>query len=109
VAAEGLAHLRDLLRAQAQLAVLSSGVIHVENPLGMPLAARALGTAAAVKGSALQQGAAQEVAGTRECGGKSVAFPVDAITCHLYRRYIADKNLSTYFYRKCLCKCSWHY
>ena len=44
----------------------------------MPFATSALGTAAAVKGRALEEGAAQDIAATRERGSKLIlGMPVD--------------------------------
>src|SRR6202051_2746828 len=85
IALQSLAHLRDLLRPQAQLAVLCARIVHVENPLRITLATRAFGTTTAVKGGAFEQGAAQNIAGLDEGGGKSISFPGGVPTCHPYR------------------------
>jgi hypothetical protein len=49
----------------------------------MPLAADALGTTTAVKGSALEEGAAQDIAAMNELGSKFIPFLGGALTCHL--------------------------
>ena len=82
---QSFAHLRNLFRPQTQLAGLGSGVVHIEDPLRMPLAAHALGTTTAMKGSALEEGAAQDIATMVECGGKFIPFLHGSVTCHLYK------------------------
>src|SRR5262245_27890136 len=82
---QSLAYLRDLFRTQTQLAGLCASVVDIEDPLRMPLAARALGTAIAVKGSALEERAAQDIAARMQCGGKFIPFLGGAFTCHLLR------------------------
>ena len=81
---ERFAYLRDLFGAQAQLAILRTWIIHIEDPLGMAFAACAFGAAGAVKGGALEEGSAQDIAAVEGCG-EFVPFPNGALTCHLYR------------------------
>ncbi len=56
------AHLRDLFGMERELAVLGAGIVDVENPLQMPLAAGAggAGNRGRVEGVAFQERAAQE-------------------------------------------------
>ena len=52
---ERLANLRNLVGTQADLAVLSAGITHRENPERMALAAGALGASRGVMDGALEQ------------------------------------------------------
>jgi hypothetical protein len=76
VVAELVAHLRQLVVAQADLTVLAAGIVHVQDPLGGPAprpAPRAtLRTALGVEGLAMQQGAAEHVAEVGELGEEAV-------------------------------------
>jgi hypothetical protein len=82
---KSFAHLRDLGWAQTQLAGLSAGIVHIEDPLGMPLAAQALGTASGMEGGALEEGTAQDIAAMIQGGSKFIPFLDGALTFHLYR------------------------
>jgi hypothetical protein len=85
---QGFAHLGSLIGAEAQLPGFTAGIIHVEDPLGMALAAGALGAAAGVMDGALEQGAAEDATQAAESGGELVPVADGLRTCHLYRWYI---------------------
>jgi hypothetical protein len=85
VVAQPLAHLRNLFAIDAELAGATTGIADGEHGLGMSFAAGALGAVAAVAGDALEQGAAQQLAGDGEVGEKSVACLQSLFMYHLYR------------------------
>ena len=82
---QSLAHLGNLFRAEAELAGVAAGVVDIEDPERMALAAGALGTTAGMTKGALEQGATQDVAEMREAAGEPVAFLGGLLVCHLYR------------------------
>jgi hypothetical protein len=67
-------HLRDLLFTEADLAGAWPGIADGEDRNWVTFAAVALGATGAVADDALEQGAAENVAGVGEMGSKAVAF-----------------------------------
>ena len=65
--------MRNLLGAQTQLAGFGAGIVDVEHPERMTVAAGALGAAAGVMNGALQQGAAENLGQTGKSSGECVA------------------------------------
>jgi hypothetical protein len=87
----GLADLRgenicrtglNLIRARADLAVLSTGIPHGKNPERMALAAGTFGTARGVMESALEQRSAKDVPGGGKMGGELFSFADGLRACH---------------------------
>jgi hypothetical protein len=76
----------DLSGVKSNLARLAAGVIHIEDPLEMALAAGASGArnSGGVKGTALKQRTAQDVVEWRQRANESCAL---GPLCHLYRCY----------------------
>jgi hypothetical protein len=81
--------LGKLLGMESDLAVLAAGIIHVENPLAMTLAAGASGTGdrRGMESVALQQGAAQQVVERGERGGELASGWGGCLARHLSRCY----------------------
>ena len=82
---QSLAHLGNLFRAEAELAGVASGIVDIEDPERMAFAAGSLGTTAGMTNGALEQGATQDIAETREAGGEPIAFLGGLFMYHLYR------------------------
>ena len=66
------AHLRELVAVQADLAVLTTGIVYIQDPLGMAVSPLAFGTAFGMKGLAMDQGAAEDVAEVGDLGEEPV-------------------------------------
>ena len=64
--------LSQLIATQTDLPVPAAGIVYVQNPLRMTLAAGAPGTAFGVEGSAMNQGAAENVAAVRKPGEEAL-------------------------------------
>ena len=67
-------HIGDLVLTEADLARAFAGITDREDRDGVTFAAVAPGAAGAVTDDALEQGAAQDVAGVGEARGKAIAF-----------------------------------
>jgi hypothetical protein len=76
---------RHLLVAQAELTGTAARIGNGEHGLGMALAAGTLPTAGRMKGGALKQGAAQDLAGAGELLEETPSSLDDLSLCHLYR------------------------
>ena len=79
------AHLGNLFAPQAELAGAPTGIAHRQNGNRMPFAARALRAAAGMANPALQQRAAQDVAGDRKAVEELIARPNGFLPIHLQR------------------------
>jgi len=75
--------MSDLLLGQADLADGSTGVADGEDRDSMAFAARALGAASAMTDGALEQGAAEDVAGGGETREEPRAFLDGGLLIHL--------------------------
>ena len=67
---------------QADLTVLATGIVDVEDPLGVAAAVGALGATLGVEGGAMKEGAAEDAGEGGEPGEKTAAL---VLMCHLYR------------------------
>jgi hypothetical protein len=79
---ERLTNLRNLIGPQADLAILSAGITHGEDPERMALAAGALGTTRGVMDGALEQRSAEDVRGGGKLGGELLSFADGLLSCH---------------------------
>jgi hypothetical protein len=77
-------HLGDLLFTEADLADALPGIADGEDRNGVTFAAVALGATGAVADDALEQRAAENVAGVREVRSKAVALADDRGVFHNY-------------------------
>ena len=77
-----LLHMRGLLFAQTDLMHAAAGITHGENGDRMPAAAVAVFAALAVADGAVEQGAAQDIAGFGKPGQKPVALADDLLLIH---------------------------
>jgi len=77
------AHLRQLATVQADLTVLTAGIIYIQDPLGMALSAVALSAVFGVKGLAMNEGITKDVPEVGNLGDDAVDF--GALLCNLYR------------------------
>ncbi len=108
VVAELAAHLGQLVAVQADLPVLAAGIIHVQDPLGVADAAGTFSAAFGVKGFAMKEGAAEDVAEVGDLGEETVglwtrcAICTDGTMYHLYRWYINRPRCQDIFAIKCL-------
>ena len=74
VVPELAAHLGQLVAVQADLTVLTAGVIYVQDPLRVTDAASTFSTAFGVEGVAMKEGTAEDVAEVGELGEETVQF-----------------------------------
>ena len=84
IGSERPANLRNLVGAQADLAVLPTGISHGENPEWMTLAAGAFGTAGRVTEHALEQRSAKDVRGGGKLRREPFTFADGPLSCHHY-------------------------
>jgi len=74
--------MTDLLARQADLTDDTAGIADGEDGDGMAFAAGALGAAGAMADGALEQGAAQDLAGLGQAGQETVALSDDLLLLH---------------------------
>src|ERR1700685_1320484 len=97
------AHLSQLIGTDRKLTGFAAGIIYIQHPLAMALAAGAGGAADAgrMEGTAFEQRAAQQVIEGRQLGEKLLEGAPACDLLHLYRCYIKVTIESIHFFLKC--------
>jgi hypothetical protein len=82
---EPAAHVAELPTVQANLTILTAGIVDIQDPLGMTLSALAFGATLGVKSLAMNERAAEDIAEVGDLGEQAVEFGTQPYLCHLYR------------------------
>jgi hypothetical protein len=96
------AHLGKLIGMEGNLAGLGAGIIHIQDPLAMALAASAGGTgdSGGMKRMPFEQRAAEQVVEGRELSDELASLPYIGLLSHLYRCYTNIHKLVNTFLAK---------
>jgi hypothetical protein len=82
VVAQATPYMSDFLWREADLTNNAAGIADSQHSDGMALATGALGAAGAMADGALEQGAAEDLAGLGEAGEEAVALADDLLLIH---------------------------